>query len=60
MQAMRDKQRIGGFDDDQIIDADDRNQALFGVNVAIVRVVQENLAATGVAVFVFGLHFPQR
>jgi hypothetical protein len=54
-----DKQRIGRVDDDEVLDADSRDERLLAMDVASGRFLQDGIAAHVVAVGVVGSDLPQ-
>lgn len=56
--AVRDKNGIGGFDHDQILNADQADQPTGGVNERIATIGAEYIAVMGIPSRIFGKHLP--
>ena len=52
--AIGDEQRVGRVDDDQVLDAEGRDERTLGMDVGVGRVLEQRIALDGVAVRVAG------
>ena len=57
--ARRQHDRVGGGDDDQILDADRGDEAGLGSQIAIAGIFGDDVAGNRVALIVLGAHLPQ-